>query len=62
MGLLEILESIKKKLAELLGACDQMRSTLEEAEKLAKEIEGMVDDWLQKIRAGVARNVEEDQE
>ena len=62
MDLIQILNSIKKKLDEILGICDEYRRQIEEATKIAKEIDGELDEWLHKVKVGVATGVSQYQE
>jgi len=58
MGLVELLNSIKKKIEELLGICIEYKSTIEESLKIAKEIEGMIDEWIRRLEEGVTKHKE----
>jgi len=60
--LIRILESLKNKMAEVLNLCSEYRKTIDEAARVAKEIEAMVDEWLRKAGAGTASRVEESEE
>ncbi len=55
MGLVEVLERIKEKIARIFGMCESQEQELQKALELASEIEQMIDEWLQKVESGVAK-------
>ena len=57
MMLSDILSRVKEKLAKLLGVCESYKEEIEKATQAAKEIEQMIDEWLQKVESGVAKPV-----